>query len=109
MIYDVGIGWSRGVRRQRVVLTGAWKLGRDLSVSFEVPYAGGRVGAIRFEGAYAMTSRDRVAVALQNSRRQRLGLTVVFTRDILPDAKLFLRLQRDAEDTAVLGGVQVRF
>ena len=110
LIYQIGIGLSAGnTLQRRVALFGTWKLNRDLSVSFEVPYAGGRVRAIRFEGAYAMTSRDRVAVALQDSRRQRLGLTVVFTRDLWPDAKLFLRLQRDAEDATVLGGVQVRF
>jgi len=109
LVYDVGIGVSRGQRRQRVSLTGAWKIGKDLSASFEVPYAGGRIEAIRFEGSYAMTSRDRVAVALRDSRRQPLGLTVIFTRDLLPDAKLFLRLQQDGKETAVLGGVQVRF
>ena len=107
--YEVGIGLSRGRRRQRVTLFGTWKLHRDLSVTFEIPYAGGRVQAVRFEGAAALSRRDRVAIALSAGRRSRVGLTVTFTRRLLPDASLFLRLQRDAEERAAIGGVQVRF
>ncbi len=110
MAYQIGIGLEQGRRRQqRVTLFGTWKLNRDLSVSFEVPYAGGRVQAMRFEGAYALSARNRVAVALQNSRREPLGLTVLFTREVVPDVRLFLRLQQAAQERSVIGGVQVRF
>ncbi|MBI4343061.1 MAG: hypothetical protein HY599_06810 [Candidatus Omnitrophica bacterium] len=110
LVYQVGMGLERGTsRRQRVTLFGAWKLNRDRSVSFEVPYADGRVQAIRFEGTFSSARRDRVAVALITRRHEPLGLTVTFTRDVLPDAKLFLRLRQDAEEQAVMGGVQVRF
>jgi hypothetical protein len=78
-------------------------------VTFEVPYADGRVQGIRFEGSFAPSRRDRVAVALAAGRRSRLGLTVTFTRQLLPDAGLFLRLKRDAEERAAIGGIQVRF
>ena len=110
IVYQVGIGLSGGrVQRQRVTLFGAWKLNRDLSVSFEIPYAGGRVERIRFEGAYAFSPRDRLAVALQNSEREPLGLTVTFTKNMVRDASLFLRLRKDAEEQSIVGGVQVRF
>ncbi len=110
IVYDVGIGLSGGVvGRRRVTLVGAWKLHRDLSVSFEVPYADGRVQAIRFEGTYAFGSRNRIALSLQTSRREPLGLTVTFTRELFPDAELFLRLRQDAQERSALGGVTVRF
>ena len=108
--YQVGIGLAGGrEQQQRVTLFGAWKLNRDLSVSFEVPYADGRVQAIRFAGEYALSSRDRIAVALHNSRREELGLTVTFTKDLVPNASLFLRLKKDAQESSIIGGVQVKF
>ncbi|MBI2104449.1 MAG: hypothetical protein HYT90_02540 [Candidatus Omnitrophica bacterium] len=110
LVYQVGIGLSRGrTRQQRVALFGAWKLNRDLSVSFEVPYAGGRVRSLRFEGTYALTPQDRVAVALWGPGGEPLGLTVTFTRDLVPDASLFVRLRRDERERSLVGGVQVRF
>ena len=110
VVYQVGIGFSGGrVARQRVTLFGTWKLNRDLSVAFEIPYAGGRVEAIRFEGAYAPSPRDRVAVVLSTRQGESLGVTVVFTRDVMRDARLFLRLQRDAQEFSAIGGVQIRF
>ena len=110
LIYQIGIGLSAGKALQRrVALFGTWKLNRDLSVSFEVPYADGRVGSMRFEGSASLSRRDRISVALRAGRREPLGVTVTFTRELVPDASLFLRLRRDEEDRSVIGGVQVRF
>ena len=110
IVYEVGIGVAEGrAQPTRVALLGTWKLNRDLSVSFEIPYAGGRVQAIRFEGVAALSPRDRVAVALRSDRHEDLGLTVMFTRQLVRDANLFLRLQKSAEETSVIGGIQVRF
>ena len=110
LVYQVGIGLSGGKTQQRrVTLFGTWKLNRDASIAFEVPYGDGRVQAIRFEGTLAPTARDRLTISLQTHRREPLGLTVTFTRDLVPDARLFLRLRKDAEERSVIGGVQVRF
>ena len=108
--YQAGIGLSQGrSQKQRVVLFGAWKINRDLSVSLEIPYAEGRVGSLRCETAAALNRRDSVTVALANDRRQKLGIAVTFTRKLNQDANLFLRLKRSSEESSVLGGVQVRF
>lgn len=110
LVYQIGVGLSGGrEKRQRVALFGAWKLNRDLSVSFEIPYGDGRIQAMRFEGSYALTARDRVAVLLQNSAREPLGIAVTFTRQLVPNIRLFVRLQKAAQESAVLGGVQIRF
>ena len=109
LVYQIGIRLSHGLLRRRVTLFGIWKLSRTLSVSFEVPYADGRVEAIRFEGAVALTTRTRLAVALSNQDGARLGLTVIFTREFFPDANFFLRLQQEEQERSVIGGVQVRF
>lgn len=110
LAYDVGIGLSSTkTRKQRISLFGSWKLNRGLSVSFEVPYANGRVESLRFEGVASVSPQDRIAVALSTSRREKLGLTVVFTKDLFRDTQLFLRLKRDAGESSVVGGLRVRF
>ena len=110
LVYQVGIAVSRQrTIQRRIALFGTWKLNRDLSVSFEVPYADGRIQAIRFEAAASLSPRDRLVVALRDRRGEPMGLTVTFTRELVPDASLFLRLRRDAEERSVIGGVQVRF
>lgn len=110
LVYQVGIRLSgERFERRRVALFGTWKLHRDLSVSFEIPYADGRVQAIRFGGTYTLSPRDRIAAALHTSRGERLGLTVTFTRELVPDASLFLRVREDAEERSAIGGLQVRF
>ena len=110
IVYQVGIGLAKGrTQQRRVTLFGTWKLRRDLSVSFEIPYAEGRFHAVRFEAAYAPGARHQLSVQLLNSRRQPVGLTVTFTRQLAPDAGLWLRLRREAGERSVLGGVRVRF
>ena len=110
LVHEVGIELARGVRRtRRVTLFGTWKLHRDLSVSFEIPYRDGRIEAIRFAGGVALSPRDQLSVALRVGRGERLGLTVTFTRELVPDANLFLRVRHDDEERAVVGGVRVRF
>jgi len=110
LAYQVGIRLSGGRTVVRnIILFGAWKLHRDLSVSFEVPYADGRRQAITFKGAYSFRDRNTLLVALSDRRGEPLQLSVTFSRRFLDDAELFLRLQRSAEETQLLGGARVRF
>lgn len=110
IVYQLGIGATGGRTRQwRVTLLGTWKLHRDLSVAFEVPYAGGRMEAIRFFGELALSRRDRLAVALRTPRQQPVGLTVVFTRRVRDDTHFFVRMKADRDEAAAIGGVRVQF
>lgn len=110
LTYQVGVRLARGItHRQRVTLFGTWKLHQDLAVSFEIPYADGRVQAIRFVGALSLTSRDRIAVVLHTRQGEQVGLTVLFTRELVPDVSLFLRVRKEAKERSAIGGLQVRF
>ena len=110
IVYQVGVELSRRpARQQRVVLFGKWKFHRDLSVSFEIPYAQGRRTAIRFTTTYVITEKDELAVRLSDRRGRPLGLSVTFSRRRLDDAQLFLTLRKAGGETEVLGGVQVQF
>ena len=110
LAYQVGVQMERGVlRRQRITLFGTWKLRGGRSVSFEVPYAEGRIRAIRFEGAVSPAPGNRLIVALSTPRHEPLGLTVTWTRGLGRDADLFVRMRREAGETSVVGGVEMRF
>jgi len=110
LAYQVGIRLSAGrTLTRQVVLFGVWKLNRDLSVAFEVPYADGHRQAITFKGAYTFRDRNTIAVALSDRLGRPLELSVTFSRKFLDDAELFLRIQRSADDAQALGGVRLRF
>jgi hypothetical protein len=110
LVYQVGIGLSGGrTRTEQVVLFGTWKLHRDLSISFEVPYVQGRQQAMRFTGTVAVGKRDAVSVGLLSRQGESLGISVTFRRRWLDDAELFLRLQKAGREAEALAGVQVRF
>lgn len=110
LVYQVGIGLAGGrTVRQRVVLFGTWKVHRELSVSFEIPYAQGRREAIHFNATYAFARRNEIAVELLDHHDRPLGISVTFSRQFLNDTQLFLRLRKAGEEAEVLGGVQVRF
>ena len=110
IIYQVGIGASGGrTHTQRIALFGTWKLHNDKTVSFEIPYAQGRRQAIRFGATYAFADRNEVAIELYDRRKQPLGILVMFSRQVLEDARWFIRLRKEGKDAEALAGVQVRF
>ncbi len=110
LVYQIGIGLSGGrTQTERVVLFGKWKLHRDLSVSFEITYAHGRREAIRFTGTFAITEQDEMTVQLSDRRGRPIGVSVTFTRRLLDDARLFLKLRKAGEEAEAVAGGQVRF
>ncbi len=110
LVYQAGIGVSGGREMtRRVVLFGEWKLNKDHSVSFEIPYAHGRREAIRLRGVWNLDERNQIAADLLDRRQQPLGITVTFSRQVSQDARWFLRLRKEGREAEALAGVQVRF
>jgi hypothetical protein len=108
--FDVGIGVVRTRSRlRRVTLFGDWRLQRDLSIAFEIPYAEGRVQGIRFEAVFSAGRGTQVAASLRTGLGEKLGLTLTLSRQLFRDTSLFLRVRKDAREQAVIGGVQTRF
>jgi len=108
--YQVGVGWLKEKRKRiAVVLFGRWKLNRDLSVVFEVPYPEGRLGRIRFGADLAVSRKGGLALRLESVRGEPLGLLLTFSRRFLNGAEWFLRLKRSLRDSEVLAGVQIPF
>lgn len=110
LLYDAGVRVARGrTRRVRIALFGAWKFGRNRAIEFEVPYASGRVQAIRLTAKTAIARRAGVELALASARGERLEFSLILARDLSKDAKLFLRATQHGDRREVLGGIQVRF
>ncbi len=110
LVYQAGVGVSGGRHvTQRVVLFGAWKLNKDRSVSFEIPYADGRREAMQFRGIWNLNERNQIAVDLLDRRKQPLGIAVTFSRQFSQDARWFVRLRKEGREAEALAGVQVRF
>ncbi|MDP3704146.1 MAG: hypothetical protein Q8R78_07135, partial [Candidatus Omnitrophota bacterium] len=110
IIYQAGIGLSGGrTRARRIALFGTWKLNKDKTVSFEIPYAQGRREAIRFGATYSFADQHEITLELRGRRRQPLGISVMFSRRLLEDASWFIRARKEGKDVEALAGVQVRF
>ncbi len=109
--YQLGAELDGGRRRARTLtLFGKWKFSRRLGLSFEVPYAGGRVRGIDFGAELAVGPDGSLACRLLTRRGKPLGVELLFTRQFFRgDGELFARLRRSAEETAVEGGVRVRW
>ena len=99
-----------GRRARTVTLFGKWKFSRRLELSFEVPDSGGRVRGIAFGAELGLDDKGNIACRLRTREGESLGLEVLFTRSFSKgDGELFARLRRSAEETAVEGGIRLRW
>lgn len=108
--YQLGaeVNGRRGARA--VTLFGKWKFSRRLELSFEVPYAGGRARGIDFGTELNLDPKGNIACRLRTRAGEPLGVEVLFTRKFFRgDGELFARLRRAGGETAVEGGVRVRW
>lgn len=110
LAFRLGAAVSRTRSDQgRLVLSGGWKIGRDRSVSFDIPAAGGRRGTLRFAASASGGSGQTFDVELAAPQGARLRIAVRFSRRLFRDTRLFLQASRDGRESAVLGGVQLDF
>ena len=108
--YQVGIEVSGRRRVQDIVLFGKWKLSRDLGLSFEVDYAGGRRKSIAFGGEYSLDDSRQVAVNLKSEAGKPLGAELIFTKAFFgKDGQAFMRLQKSVGESLVEAGARLRF
>ena len=108
--YQFGAEMDWKGRRRAVTLFGKWKFSRSLGLSFEVPYSGGRVRGIDFGADLSFSPEGELSCRLLTRQGKPLGVEVLFTREFLEgDAELFARLRRMEGETAVEGGVRVRW
>lgn len=109
--YQLGLEGEGGRRRLKTVtLFGKWKLSRDLSLEFEIPYSGRFRRAISFGATYSWDDQTEVSARLTTPGGGPLGLELSLHREFLEGSgEAFLRLRRSLEETAAEAGVRVRW
>ncbi len=108
--WQLGAGATRGRRARALVFFGKWKLGRDLSLDFELERGRGRRRALRFGAAYGIGRGGELSLGLTARTGAPLGAELVLTRDFLRgDGRAFLRFRRDAEEALVEAGTALRW
>ena len=108
--YQVGIELE-GKRRvlRTITLFGKWKFSKALELSFEVPYRHG-LHALDFSAIFHVRPDGEIAARLLTREGRPLGVEVIFTQQFLKkQAEAFVRLRKLAEETAVEGGVRLRW
>lgn len=100
-----------GVRT--VTFFGSWKLGRDLSLSFELDRGpASRKQAFRFGAEWAYAEGRAVAVSLTTARGEPVGTELLLTRARMTawgEAEFFARLERSALEARAEAGARFRW
>lgn len=89
--YRIGAGYSFAPPR-RLILSGSWKLNRDLSLSFEVKYKNGRTYINSFQIIRAFDNGGKISLFLSNRETKVEEFGLVFEREFFRGAKWFLKL-----------------
>lgn len=107
--YQLGVEVEARRRRLKTLtLFGKWKLSRDLSLEFEIPYSGGFRRAMTFGAVYSLNDKTEVSARLSTPRGGPVGLELVLHRDFLDgNGEAFVRLRRSLDETAAEAGVRL--
>jgi hypothetical protein len=100
-----------GVRT--ITFFGSWKLGRDLSLSFELDRGpASRKQAFRFGAEWAYAKGRTAAVQLTTARGEPIGAELLLTRARMTawgEAEFFARLERSAAEARAEAGARFRW
>lgn len=108
--YRLGIGFKRSgiINEQVIYIYGAWKLGKDLALSFEVDYGRYGIEQIEFGSRISLSTRDAIAITLLNKSNEPLGFSLILSRRFLDKypGKAFLRFKKLAQEKRIDAGLR---
>lgn len=108
--YQVGVELEGREVLRTITLFGRWKLSRALGFSFEVPYRDGEVRAIDFSAVLRMRQDGELSARLLTREGRPLGLEIILTQSFMQrQGEAFVRLRKLAEETAMEGGLRLRW
>ncbi len=111
--YQVGVTIEdkRRLRTEAVFVTvfGRWRLNHDLSACFWVKFGRGKVESLQAELRKIIAEKNSIKFFVRDRKNRSTEFDITFSRDILPDAKLFLSLSRFSRQNRIKGGVTIEF
>ena len=110
--YELGIGISckRLPVRHAITFFGKWKIKKDIGLVFEVKKVGRKTQEIVFGAEAKLTDKDAVAFKLKNRLNKEIGTEIELSRDIFKgDGRIFLRLLKSRQESAILAGAGFRW
>jgi hypothetical protein len=107
--YEIGIGLKKSAEEtsRLVVLSGKWKLKKDIGILFEIEYTPGDVRAMLFGSDVKLSDNDTVTFRLRNSiDNNDLKMTLKLSHRILEGAgEMFMRALASREEVACYAGM----
>lgn len=110
--YRIGIGTRRPINDGNIVsLYGAWKFQRHLGLSFEMDYGRKGIRRLAFGTSASIDRNKEVALALLNTRKEPLGITVSYGLDFLRklDARALVKLKHSSRQNSFEAGLKIPF
>lgn len=106
--YEIGIG--KGLTKKTLFLFGSWKVDKNLSLTFEIPYTQGKIRSISF-GATCKLNKDYTLEArLRNNLQEDLGINLKLTRKLFAgQGEAFLQMLKENKTINVLAGAGLKW
>jgi hypothetical protein len=103
--YEVGVGVGKAQEKRSLILSGAWKLKKNIGLTFEIEYENKEVHAIAFGAEAKLNKRDSISFELKDKEDKGLGAQIELSRKILKGEGLsFLRFLKTQEESVVTVG-----
>jgi len=102
---------KRKRRARLIVLSGIWKFGRKLDLTFESDYGNGKVRKIKFIAKIKATKKNNIIFSLYDKYNYPLGMSITFKRDVLPKKNFgyFISLKKEGRNPSVQLGGKIQF
>ena len=108
--YQIGVEVEGRQRIQTITLFGKWKLSRNLGLEFELASGSGGKRSLAFGATYSTDSGRFISAKLTTKQGKSLGMELILTQEFLKgQGEAFLRLKKSLEESAVEGGLRIRW
>lgn len=111
--YAVGVRFTLNGKERTVLssvaIFGTWKLGKDLSVGFEVKNTAAGRNILTFSAEKAVFKSGTLTLDLKTEDGKKFGAGVKFTKTFAKDIQMFVEYSNVGAESRVLGGVVGKF
>jgi hypothetical protein len=111
--YAVGVRFTVNGKEKLVLssvaIFGTWKLGKDLSVGFEIKNTAAGRNVLTFSAEKAVLKGGTLTLGLKTENGKKFGAEVKFTKAFSKDIQMFVEYSRSGGDDRILGGITGKF